>query len=215
MAEFAVVELGAVLGMSSVAASYLLGEALALRHRLPRVWAAVLGGDAVVWRARKIAHACLGLSLEAAEIVDRRVAGRINTITPGALKKLVAAAIAQADPARAQADAEAAAKARGVYVSQSDEAGTKRIWVRAAAGAVIRFDATIDDLARALKALGDTDSLNQRRAKAIDWIADPAAAHQLIEVARHLATTQATPDKADASDTAARRVARARPVRRR
>ncbi|MEU8227946.1 hypothetical protein AB0B82_35350, partial [Kribbella sp. NPDC048915] len=80
------------------------------------------------------------------------------------------------------------------------------IWVRAAAGAVIRFDATIDDLARALKALGDTDSLNQRRAKAIDWIADPAAAHQLIEVARHLATTQATQatqDPTDAPETAA------------
>src|SRR5437879_4384804 len=65
-----------------------------------------------------------------------------------------------------------------------DEHGTKTIWVKAAAGDVIRFDATIDDLARALRILGDTDSLDRRRAKAIGWIADPAPAHRLLEAAR-------------------------------
>lgn len=62
VAEFAPVEFGAVIGISSGAAAALIGEALALRHRLPRVWAAVLSGHAVSWRARKIAHACLTLS---------------------------------------------------------------------------------------------------------------------------------------------------------
>ncbi|GAA3115700.1 hypothetical protein JOF29_003892 [Kribbella aluminosa] len=192
VAEFAPIELGAVLRMSSGAAAALMGEALALRHRLPRIWAAVLAGNAVAWRARKVAHACLALSLEAAAIVDRRVVGIVNTVTPGALTKIVNAAVWEADPESAKAQAEAAARARGVFVAPSDDQGTKRIWVRAAAGDVIRFDATIDDLARALKTLGDTDSLDQRRAKAIGWIADPAAAHHLLEVARHLAHTQST-----------------------
>ncbi|WP_165547370.1 HNH endonuclease signature motif containing protein, partial [Kribbella sindirgiensis] len=80
----------------------------------------------------------------------------------------------------------------GVFVAPSDDHGTKQIWVRAAAGDVIRFDATIDDLARALKILGDPDDLDQRRAKALGWISDPAAAHQLLEVARYLARTQPT-----------------------
>src|SRR5881409_2719751 len=70
VAEFAPIEFGAVMGMSSGAAAGLMGEALALRHRLPRIWAAVLAGEAVAWRARKIAHACLSLSLEAAAVVD-------------------------------------------------------------------------------------------------------------------------------------------------
>ncbi|MGW5189107.1 DUF222 domain-containing protein [Kribbella sp. NPDC004138] len=190
VAEFAPIEFGAVLRMSSGAAASLMGEALALRHRLPRVWAAVLAGHALSWRARKIARACLSLSLEAAAIVDRRVARIVNTVTPGKLKSIVTAAVWDADPEQARAQAEAAAKTRGVFVSQSDGHGTKTIWVRAAAGAVIRFDASIDDLARALAALGDTDTLDERRAKAIDWISDPAAAHQLLEVARHLARTQ-------------------------
>jgi hypothetical protein len=189
VAEFAPIEFGAVLRMSTGAAAALIGEALALRHRLPRIWAAVLSGNAIAWRARKIAHACLSLSLEAAAIVDRRVVAIVDTVTPGKLATIVRAAIWQADPELAKAHAEAAARARGVFIAPSDDHGTKRFWVRAAAGDVIRFDATIDDLACALKALGDTDTLDQRRAKAIGWIADPAAAHRLIEVARHLART--------------------------
>ncbi|WP_427895781.1 HNH endonuclease signature motif containing protein [Kribbella sp. GL6] len=211
VAEFAPIEFGAVVGMSSGAAASLMGEALALRHRLPRVWAAVLAGKAAAWRARKIADACLALSLEAAAVVDRQVAGIVNTVTPGALARITKAAVLEADPDRAQAEAEAAARTRGVFVAQSDLHGTKQIWVRAAAGDVIRFDATIDDLARALKVLGDTDSLDQRRAKAVGWIADPAAARELIDVARHLArahtdsgptppTRRTQPDRA-ASDT--------------
>ncbi|RZT12710.1 hypothetical protein EV649_7075 [Kribbella sp. VKM Ac-2569] len=192
VAEFAPIEFGAVMRMSSGAAAALIGEALALRHRLPRIWAAVLAGNAVAWRARKVAHACLSLSLEAAALVDRRVVGIVDTVTPGALKKIVTAALWEADPEAAKAQAEAAARTRGVFVAPSDDQGTKRIWVRAAAGDVIRFDATTDDLARALKILGDTDDLDQRRAKAIGWISDPAAAHQLLEVARYLARTQPT-----------------------
>ncbi|MGZ0147431.1 HNH endonuclease signature motif containing protein [Kribbella sp. WER1] len=193
VAEFAPIEFGAVVGMSSGAAASLIGEALALRHRLPKVWAAVLAGKAAAWRARKIADACLTLSPEAAALVDRRVAGIVNTVTPGALSRITKAAVLEADPTQAQDQAEAAARTRGVFVAQSDIHGTKRFWVRAAAGDVIRFDATIDDLARALKTLGDTAPLDERRAKAIGWIADPTAAHHLIAVARHLAHTEASP----------------------
>ncbi|MFD7158471.1 hypothetical protein ACFV9C_27990, partial [Kribbella sp. NPDC059898] len=113
----------------------------------------------------------------------------------GRLKKIVTAALWQADPEQAQAAAEAAAKTRGVFVAQSDpddDHGTKRIFIRAATGAVIRFDATVDELAQALKALGDTDTLDERRAKAIDWLADPAAADRLLQLARHLARTTRT-----------------------
>ncbi|MGW5189541.1 DUF222 domain-containing protein [Kribbella sp. NPDC004138] len=123
VAEFASVEFGAVLGMSSGAAASLMGEALALRHRLPRVWAAVLSGHALSWRARKIAEACLSLSLEAAAIVDGRVAAIVNTVTPRKLKSITTAAIWEADPEQANANAEAAAKTRGVFVAQSDEHG--------------------------------------------------------------------------------------------
>ena len=44
VAEFCVAELGAVLGMSTVSAKKLIGHALELRHRLPRLWAQVQSG---------------------------------------------------------------------------------------------------------------------------------------------------------------------------
>ena len=44
VAEFCIAELGAVLGMSTASAKKLIGHALELRHRLPRLWAQVQSG---------------------------------------------------------------------------------------------------------------------------------------------------------------------------
>ena len=44
VAEFCVAELGAVLGVSTTSAKKLIGHALELRHRLPRLWAQVHAG---------------------------------------------------------------------------------------------------------------------------------------------------------------------------
>ncbi|WP_248581250.1 hypothetical protein [Nocardioides sp. InS609-2] len=38
VAEFCIAEFGAVLGISTVSAKHLIGQALELRHRLPRLW---------------------------------------------------------------------------------------------------------------------------------------------------------------------------------
>ena len=42
--EFCIAELGAVLGISTTAAKKLIGHALELRHRLPRLWTQVQSG---------------------------------------------------------------------------------------------------------------------------------------------------------------------------
>src|SRR5919112_197230 len=52
VAEFCVAELGTVLGISTMAAKKLIGHALELRHRLPRLWAQVQSGAVPAWRAR-------------------------------------------------------------------------------------------------------------------------------------------------------------------
>ncbi len=44
VAEFCVAELGTVLGISTTSAKKLIGHALELRHRLPRLWAQVQSG---------------------------------------------------------------------------------------------------------------------------------------------------------------------------
>ena len=171
--EFVAAEFGAMMGLSAGSAANFIGRALVLRHKLPRTFARVLDGGATPWKACKIADGCQPLSEAAAAIVDQKVAGIIDTISPQRLATIVKAAVRTADPEAAEAAAKEKARERGVYVGQSDEHGTKSIWVLAATGDVIRFDSAIDAIAAALKTLGDTDTLQRRRAKAIGIIADP------------------------------------------
>jgi len=184
--EFVAAEFGAMIGVSAGSAAHFIGQALALRHKLPRTWAMVLDGEATPWKACKIATACLDLSEEAAAIVDRKVAGIVDTVGVDRLENIVKAAIRRADPEGAEAEAKRKARERGVHVGRSDEHGNKKIWVRAATGDVIRFDATIDSIAQALKLLGDTDTLQHRRATAIGIIADPDLTAALLTHARDL-----------------------------
>jgi hypothetical protein len=185
IAEFAPAEFGVLLGVSPGAAAAYIGQALALRHRFPHVWAKVLGGEATPWRACKIATACLGLSEEAAASIDRRLARIVDTVTPIRLDKIVKAAEAHAAPEAARAKAEQRAKERGVFVGRSDEYGSKKIFIRAPSGHVIRFNATIASIAEALKLLGDTRPIQARRAEAIGIISDPAYTEELLLQTRH------------------------------
>ena len=62
VAEFCVAEFAAAVGLPTETGKAYLGEALELRHRLPRTWARVRAGDLAAWRARRIARATIALS---------------------------------------------------------------------------------------------------------------------------------------------------------
>ncbi len=59
VAEFCVAEFAAAVGLPTETGKAYLGEALELRHRLPRTWARVGSGDLAAWRARRIARATI------------------------------------------------------------------------------------------------------------------------------------------------------------
>ena len=82
IAEFAPAEFGTVTGRSAAASARFIGQALSLRHRLPKIWEEVHSDRATPWKACQVATACVTLSMEAAAIVDRRVAGIIDSVTP-------------------------------------------------------------------------------------------------------------------------------------
>ncbi|MEV5962211.1 hypothetical protein AB0L70_10645 [Kribbella sp. NPDC051952] len=185
IAEFAIAEFGVILGISPRVAADLIGQSLALRHRFPFTWARVLAGDATPWKARQIAAACVKLTEEAARYIDQRVARLVDSITPYRLDKIVRAAKMHADPESARAEADEKSRERGVFVGSADEHGTKTMYIRAATGDVRRHDATIGDIAEALKIFGDPSSLDARRAKAVGVIADPRYTEELLFQARH------------------------------
>ena len=56
--------------MTTTSASILLGDALDLRHRHPRLWARVQAGEIADWQARKVARLAAELSWERARQVD-------------------------------------------------------------------------------------------------------------------------------------------------
>ena len=72
VAEFSVMELGALQGLGVVAARILLADALNLRHRHPVLWRLVCEAKVWGWAARKVARRCaaVDLSLEQARWVD-------------------------------------------------------------------------------------------------------------------------------------------------
>jgi hypothetical protein len=203
IAEFAIAEFGVILGISPGIAADYLGQALALRHRFPFTWARVLSGDATPWKARRIVADCSKLSEEAARYVDERIAKSVDSVTPYRLSKLVKAAKKHADPDLARAEAAEKTRERGVFVSQSDEHGTKTMYVKAAAGAVVRHLACLNAIADALRILGDTRPIQARRADAVGIMADSRFTEELLAQARHHHLTNATSDATTTPDMTA------------
>jgi hypothetical protein len=198
IAEFAVAEFGVV--HSTESAAKFIGQALALRHRLPLIWQRIEAREVTAWKARQIATACVELSMEAAAIVDARVVAIVDTVGPIQLRNIVKAAVWDADPEAAKAAAEQKARERGVWVGRSDDHGTSAVFVKARTGDVIRFDATINQIADALTALDGPVPRDLQRARAFGVLTDPSLAHHLLQVAQYLAPADEFPEAEPAAD---------------
>src|SRR3954453_2907215 len=98
VAEYAVPELAASIGLSTEAGKRYLGEALELRYRLPRLWQRVQDGDLPAWKARLVARGTIRLPPDAVAYVDRQVAPPAPRLKPAQLDRLVAEAIGRHMP---------------------------------------------------------------------------------------------------------------------
>ena len=169
VAEFAPAELGAALGMTTRAATELIGEGLELAHRLPRCWRRVQSFDLPAWRARLIARETMSLSPEAADFVDAQVAPGAHRVTTHRMKKLVEAALLRVGVVAP----ELAPDARSVRLSPPGSDGLTYLSLTCDTPDALAFDRAVDRVATALGSLGDTDPRDARRAKAVGILADP------------------------------------------
>jgi hypothetical protein len=194
VAEFCVAELGAVLGISSTAAKKLIGHALELRHRLPRLWAQVHAGAVPAWRARAVAettiHSSPALTAEATGFVDAQVAAVAGRIGAAQLDRLVAETIkrydlATADPTADPEDGWQHVDPRHVTVDTDDVhyAGTMRIEAEVDLADALDLDRALAHHAATQKALGSELPLDARRAKALGDLARTQTALDLADVA--------------------------------
>ncbi len=104
--EFSVPAFAAQLGLRSEAGAALIGEALELRHRLPRLWARVQACQVEAWRARRIAQTTIRreLSVEAAGFVDRHLAPVAASAGLPTIERCVEEAVARTTPETDQRD---------------------------------------------------------------------------------------------------------------
>ncbi|RYC11305.1 HNH endonuclease signature motif containing protein [Nocardioides zhouii] len=191
VAEFCVAELGAILGISTTAAKKLIGHALELRHRLPRLWDQVHSGRVPSWRARLVAettiHTSPTLTMDAARWIDSQVAAVAGRIGTAQLDRLVAESIkrfelATPDPAADPEDGYLSVDPRHVTVNKEDVhyAGTLHVEADLDLADALDLDQALSHNAAAQKALGSTDSLDVRRAKALGDLARTQTALDLF-----------------------------------
>ncbi len=175
VAEFCVGEFAAAVGLPTEVGKAQLGEAVELRYRLPKVWARVLGGDLVAWRARRIARTTIsqGLSPEAATFVDQQVAGFAHKIRPSGVDRLVEEAVTRFMPAEARRRRQAAADGRHVGVNTSQVSFEGTVWLEGEVDLAdgLDLDAALGHRATQLSALGSEDTLDVRRSVALGDLA--------------------------------------------
>ncbi len=189
---FAAAELGCLLQTTTMSARSLLADALDLRHRLPRLWQAVMTGQVEDFKARHVARATRGaaLSLEQARRVDADCVDGLVGLPWGRAMEVVDAAIIAADPGGHERRRSEAAQER--YVSRGKRDGATGLGVlitRTILSDIARLDGIVDRLAQVLKEQGDADDLQVRRAKAIAILADPARA--CLMLAQHKSSAAA------------------------
>src|SRR3954454_4614257 len=173
VAEFCVAEFAAAVGLPTESGKAYLGEAVELRHRLPRIWARVMAGDLSAWRARRIARQTIALSPAAAGFVDAQVAGFAHRIRPYGVDRLVEEAIVRFMPEEARRRREAAADGRHVHVHTHQVSFEGTVWVEAEVDLAdaLDLDTALSAGAARLADLGSVASLEVRRSEALGEMA--------------------------------------------
>ena len=96
--EFCIAEFAAAAGMTTESGHRLMGDAVEIRYRLPRLWRRVEAGQVPVWRARMIAVRTHSVSRVAAGWVDRQLAPCATRVGPAQIERTVNEALIRFDP---------------------------------------------------------------------------------------------------------------------
>ena len=178
VSAFAPEPVAAALGVSTLTGMKLIADALDLQHRLPRIWRLVEALAVEPWKARQVAQATHVLSKAAAAYVDEMLAPRLASCGFTAIQTAVASAIAKFHPELLEQREKQGKKGWHVtlrHPAPGDFDGTSYLDVAGDTLDLTDFHDLVLDQAAALKALGDTDDLEIRKAKALGVIASQQA----------------------------------------
>ena len=177
VAEFSIAEFAVALGLSTETGKTYIGEALELRHRLPRTWARVVAGDlpGVAGPADRATH---HRPVPGGRRVRRRqvTAPFAHKTRPAELERTITTAIARYMPDEAEARQQAAADGRRFEIDPRHHelnglSGTADVYGTLDLADALDLEAAVAGTAATLKDLGSQDSLDVRRAAAVGEIA--------------------------------------------
>lgn len=166
-------ELGTALRISTVSTAHLIQDTLDLAFRLPRTWRALSELHADAWRARILARLSHDLSPQACAWIDQQLAHRLDAVGTITIKNTVAEAILRFHPDLAAESVRRGKAGWHVEVHHPDQVdftSTSDLAARADSLDLEDFTEAIALVAEQLRLDGDTDHLDQRRAKALGEI---------------------------------------------
>jgi hypothetical protein len=180
VAAFTAEPLAARLRITPAAAAALIGDALDLVHRHPRLWRKVQALRVPAWQARRVAQQTRTLPLPSARWVDDQLAARADDACgPVIVDRLVAQATAVAEPETQQQREETAQASWDVTLSHPDPtlfAGTSHL--QATGDTLVLHELTdlVDQVAHQLRVDGDHSPLGVRKITALRLITRAARA---------------------------------------
>ncbi len=180
VSEFAALELAGLLGCSAWAAGHRMIEALDLKHRHPALFEAALGLEVEVFRATRAASICADLSPEAAEQVMNLWLPRQERLGWRAAFTLLERLVIEADQQLAARKEAEARRSRGVRVW-----GLEHGCLQLAGSLDVLdgryFDQSLDRMAALLEQDHPELTSQERRAKAVGVLANPALALAMLQ----------------------------------
>ncbi|MFN8189485.1 MAG: HNH endonuclease signature motif containing protein [Nocardioidaceae bacterium] len=175
VAEFAVAEFAAAVGLTTDAGKVLVGRAVEIAHRLPKLWKLLKAGRVAAWQARRVADHTLSLNPAAASFVDEQVAAVAGKIGPVQLERLIREAECRHMPQVAQWPDDPMSKpdGRGVWLDTDQVSMAGQVEMRGTLdlGDALDLDKALAVTAGQLKLAGSAESLDARRATALGEIA--------------------------------------------
>lgn len=178
---------GAAIGRSTNAASFLIRDALIVRHRLPELWCRVVAGEVDPSRARMVARSVIGRPRDVSDEIDRRVAPLAHKIGLTALERKIDEAMLRLHPEQRELEQLEALDRRFARLDERsiNHVGIADLAVRGDWKDLFDFDRTLSAVAKALAVRDEAegrpaDSLDVRRSRAVGVLADPAGALALL-----------------------------------
>lgn len=182
VAEFAIADLALTLGLSTDSGRNLIGDAVELHHRLPRLWERTMTGEVRVWKARRIAQATRALPAEAAAYGDQHLARVAHTCSYAQIERTVERAKAEHDPAALEAERQRAADDLYVRVRTEDLTTDGKVYVDALVDlpTALAFEGAIAAKARDLAQTHPDLTLDHRRALALGALGDTEQQTEIV-----------------------------------